>query len=223
MGITECIRYLGLHATLLKDIYLSQDQELFKKHAAEFYKLEGEILNHEKLYALSGMPLEKRIKTYHQLVPKNFSGVLVDVGCAEAELSDAFHDAEYIGVDASQSNLKRASEKRPSKKFVCGNATGIPLKDNSADVLVSLNMLEHLFSPEEALIEFTRVLKGNGYCIVSVPNVIGEISSPGHVRFWGKDKWEDLFQKHFVIEEYRKQNLIGLVFKEHIYKLGCPK
>jgi 2-polyprenyl-3-methyl-5-hydroxy-6-metoxy-1,4-benzoquinol methylase len=221
--IKQWAQYLKLHGVLLKDKYLSQDRNLFSQHAAQFYGLEGEILNHEKLYDFSGMTLDKRLRVYYQLIPKGFSGMLVDIGCAEAQLSDAFPNANYLGVDASQPNLKESASKRRKNQYVCGNAVELPLKNDSADILVCLNMLEHLFEPKDALEEFSRVVKGNGYCMVSVPNIIGELGSAGHVVFWKRRTWENLFRDYFTIEDYKKQDLIGHIFKEHVYKLKALK
>ena len=48
---------------------------------------------------------------------------------------------------------------------------GIPLKDNSIDIISSMAILEHLNTPEQYLKEIYRILKPDGKLIMTVPSV----------------------------------------------------
>jgi len=47
---------------------------------------------------------------------------------------------------------------------------GLPFKKSSLDVVIGLEVLEHLYNPYEMMKEIKRVLKPNGYMIISMPN-----------------------------------------------------
>lgn len=51
-----------------------------------------------------------------------------------------------------------------------GSAYKIPLEDNSVDVVISLETIEHLDKPEVFVSEVRRVLKSDGVFVVSTPN-----------------------------------------------------
>jgi 2-polyprenyl-3-methyl-5-hydroxy-6-metoxy-1,4-benzoquinol methylase len=51
-----------------------------------------------------------------------------------------------------------------------GTLTQAKLRDNSYDIVVIRNVLEHLFDPNIDLQEIRRILKPNGYVYVKVPN-----------------------------------------------------
>jgi len=51
-----------------------------------------------------------------------------------------------------------------------GRAESIPYEDNSFDIVISINVLEHLSDPEKIFKEVHRILKKDGVFIVKTPN-----------------------------------------------------
>lgn len=47
------------------------------------------------------------------------------------------------------------------------------LESNKFDLVVCLEVLEHIANPQKAISEISRIMKNNGYCIISVPIEIG--------------------------------------------------
>jgi 2-polyprenyl-3-methyl-5-hydroxy-6-metoxy-1,4-benzoquinol methylase len=47
---------------------------------------------------------------------------------------------------------------------------GLPFKKSSFDIVIGLEVLEHLYNPYEMMKEIKRVLKSGGYAIISMPN-----------------------------------------------------
>src|SRR6185295_3901210 len=54
-------------------------------------------------------------------------------------------------------------------KFVTGDVLALPFPDATFDTVVSLETIEHLATPAQALAEFARVLKPDGILLGSVP------------------------------------------------------
>lgn len=65
---------------------------------------------------------------------------------------------------------------------IVGPAEAIPLKDDSVDLVITQETLEHVADPVKAMAEITRVLKPNGTLYLQVPFTIGY--HPGPTDFW---------------------------------------
>lgn len=123
---------------------------------------------------------------YHRLNLAGDSRVL-DVGCGEGRhclglpLSD---DATVVGVDLSHADLCTAQAKVPEHNEFClqaglpttptpyfnvADGTQLPFADNSFDLVLCSEVLEHVPPYEAVLAELVRVLKPGGQLVVSVP------------------------------------------------------
>jgi len=80
---------------------------------------------------------------------------VLEIGCGSGELSRYLKN--YIGIDIS--------ERTP---FIVGDAQNLPFEDNSFDLILLLDLLEHT-DDKIVLSEVYRVLKPNGYVIITVP------------------------------------------------------
>lgn len=95
--------------------------------------------------------------------------VIVDVGCgtgATAVLLQRY--GMVIGVDISSLALSW-SRKRGLTNLLLSAAERLPIVDNSVDVIIATDILEHLDDDVAVLKEFYRVLKPGGYVVVTVP------------------------------------------------------
>lgn len=78
----------------------------------------------------------------------------------------------YVGVDVSDESITEANRRfsSPNRRYILGSALDVPLGDDSIDTVVSLETLEHIKNPEDAIREFKRILRGDGIFIGSVPS-----------------------------------------------------
>jgi len=76
----------------------------------------------------------------------------LDVGSGRGYLQDVVQD--YTGLDISPT-----AGRFYHKKFVLGSATSMPFDADSFDVLWSIDVLEHVPNPEQALREIRRVAR----------------------------------------------------------------
>lgn len=100
--------------------------------------------------------------------------IVLDIACGSgygtAILSNSA--AHVTGVDVSSESVDYAKERynRKNINYVCGEGTQIPCKDNTFDVIISFETIEHIEKYNEFLIECRRVLKKGGLLIISTPN-----------------------------------------------------
>jgi 2-polyprenyl-6-hydroxyphenyl methylase/3-demethylubiquinone-9 3-methyltransferase len=103
---------------------------------------------------------------------------VLDVGCNAgtqcavwAELGHRVH-----GLDINEPLLalarRRAEEKRYAIDFQLGSATALPWADQSMDVCIALELLEHVSDWQGCLREFKRVLRPGGIMFVSTTNML---------------------------------------------------
>ena len=97
---------------------------------------------------------------------------VLDLGCGDGRISGLLADAggEVTGVDPSEVSLERARRFRPDLRFLRpGDDGGLPLGDASFDVVVAVNVLEHVADTQRLMSETRRVLAPRGRLAVAVP------------------------------------------------------
>jgi SAM-dependent methyltransferase len=97
------------------------------------------------------------------------TGLLVDVGCGSGQTMTWFAGAhpgwQTVGVDLAQDAL-RAARALGATAVLRGSATALPLRSRSADLVITLDVLQHLpldGGDRRALSEIARVLKPGGH------------------------------------------------------------
>ncbi len=124
------------------------------------------FVNEYKLF--SDVSHEKKVRLILKLMGDK-TGKILDIGCYKGGLFEAIKNDgnfEYFGMDVKKfnPNIKNFSQQDLNKN------TKLPFATNSFDVVVCVDVLEHLFYPDKISKEINRILKPNGILIVSLPN-----------------------------------------------------
>jgi ubiquinone/menaquinone biosynthesis C-methylase UbiE len=141
---------------------------------------------------------------------------VIDIGCGEGFVINCLGYPKITGVDISGNALRIAKEKNPECNFCSGSIYEISFKENSFDLVIATEVLEHLEKPEFALQEIRRISKN--YCILSVPNepyframnffrgknMTRFGNDPEHVQNWSSGKFVSLIETYFDVLEVRK-------------------
>ena len=111
----------------------------------------------------------------------NESGIMLDVGCGEGRhifgIMQQSPEMKCIGLDMDNDSLHKAEEgyeyfksiSNAGAEFIKGSAYSLPFLDNSLDLIVCSEVLEHLHKYNDAVKEIHRVLKPGGKFYASVP------------------------------------------------------
>ena len=97
----------------------------------------------------------------------------LDVGCGSGNSYARLvveRARSYVGVDVSE-NAVKAAQAAGLDARVIGDAAELPFDDESFDVAICVEVLEHLFAPHNAAAEIHRVLRPGGRLVASVPNL----------------------------------------------------
>lgn len=123
------------------------------------------------------IPVKGRLRIVIELAKKQNlkNKTIVDVGSSNGLL--AYHllaqrPKKYIGIDPSPQAVDFAKKKIKKAEFSVSTADKLPLKDETADVALMFDVIEHVPPNGEvnALQEVYRVLKPNGKLLLSTPN-----------------------------------------------------
>ena len=115
-------------------------------------------------------PLRKALCEAVLKIAPEGSVSLLDAGCGEGYytgavarvLSDSGRELTMIGADISKSATAYAAKRDKITQYITANSYKLPVKDKSADIILSL------FAPCPAE-EFKRILKPGGKVIMAVP------------------------------------------------------
>ena len=100
-----------------------------------------------------------------------FLDIGIGDGVYESLLEKQVLDKLYIcGIDISKVQINRAKKYIKEGKIIDLNSQIIPYKDNSFDLILISEILEHIFYPDKALEEASRLLKPGGKLVLTFPN-----------------------------------------------------
>jgi SAM-dependent methyltransferase len=104
---------------------------------------------------------------------------VLEAGCGEgygaALLTHVAHTV--VGVDYDGLAIEHVAARYPRVRAVRGNLVCLPVADGAVDVVVNLQVIEHLWDQAAFLAECLRVLRPGGLLVVTTPNRI--TFSPG--------------------------------------------
>ncbi|RLC79096.1 MAG: class I SAM-dependent methyltransferase [Chloroflexi bacterium] len=157
--------------------------------------------------------LARFLATVARVVCRIKPGLILDVGCAEGFVIDYLQrtcNVRFVGVDIDQEALKRGISLGLKVPLAVVDAHHLAFGEKSVDMVMSLEVLEHLPRPRQALKEMKRVTRR--YVLLSVPyeplfrglNLL----RGKHLRRWGNDPehlhcWTEFSFKALVREHLR--------------------
>jgi ubiquinone/menaquinone biosynthesis C-methylase UbiE len=105
-------------------------------------------------------------------VPEGFT--ILDAGAGECQFKKFCSHLKYIAQDfgkytgEGEVGLQTGAWDN-TKLDIISDITNIPLEDNSVDAIMCTEVFEHIPDPIAAIKEFTRLLKPNGYLLITSP------------------------------------------------------
>ena len=140
------------------------------------------------------------------------SGVLVDVGVGEGFALERMYPegTPVVALEYRHDKAKVTSDRLASVSVIRGDAGVLPFPDHGADLVTSIEVLEHLPTFEPAVAEMARICRGR--LVVSVPwepwfrlgnlgrgkNVKRLGNDPEHVQAFTPKRLERALRAHFA-------------------------
>ena len=147
--------------------------------------------------------------------------VVLDIGSGVGYGSQilAAKASSVIAVDLSEEAVRYAGKEYPGNNIhmVAGDGHDLPLASDSVDVVVSFELIEHLRRQKDHLLELGRVLRPNGFVIISTPNRTfytqeSNQVNPFHTHEFDFQEYVSFLKSTFGCVRLYFQNHIGALF-----------
>jgi len=144
--------------------------------------------------------------------------IILDAGCGEGfyihYLAKNYPlSLNITGIDSSFESLSLAKKLNPKQNFIQGNIYRIPYKNKSFDLVLCLEVLEHLEGVGSALTELCRVARR--YCLLSIPqepyfsicrllggkNILRLGRHPQHLHQFQAKKMIKMLEDYFLVKK----------------------
>jgi ubiquinone/menaquinone biosynthesis C-methylase UbiE len=156
-------------------------------------------VSHTRVYSTMGLHEILRRLRVEELIQGY--GNLLAVGCGTGWCLKKFSDHfSCFGIDISMNNLKQCKES--NLRVCCAYGEKLPIKSNTCDYLLCINMLQYIRDPLALLLEIKRVMNGKGTLILDFKNLISLRAMIHYLIRMGKKKPDT--EKRYSIFGIRK-------------------
>lgn len=174
-----------------------------------------------------------RFKEALTLVEEDSKSEILDIGSADGTFSEVLFNKirpkRLVGIDVLESSVNYANNRFSGTKnmrFVVADAHALPFKKEEFSVVFCLEVLEHVFNPEQVIKEIKRVLKPGGYVIALVPSenmlfkiiwwfwtkMKGRIWNVAHVQEFGHHSLRQVFLAQGFTVDNDYSFLLGMLY-----------
>ena len=183
-------------------------------HSGNYKKYISKNLLKRKMIEKFNLKLVSVIKEIlDNLELRNRDAVILDAGCGEGFIDHVlfknFSGIEIKGLEYTEEALCIAKKMNPQAEYIQGDICNMIYEDDSVDIAVCTEVLEHLRDPDKAVYELLRVARK--YVVITVPeepwfcmgNImsfknIHRLGNPiDHINHWTYREFREFIGSHF--------------------------
>ena len=136
-----------------------------KREDASFYEA---FHRRSRLNPIEDLKQGERLRGISRLIPPGSRNVLF-VGCGQGEELELVQ-GRVVALDLALSGLQAARRRKLAVGLLAADACRLPFPDGGFDTVICSEVLEHLPAAAEAISEIHRVLRPDGWLLVTTPN-----------------------------------------------------
>jgi methionine biosynthesis protein MetW len=172
-----------------------------------------------------------RIARLRELLRLRPNGSLLDVGCYDghllARVLERRENELVVGIDVAETALHAAARRGIAATRAQLERT-LPFKDASFATVLAGEVIEHVFDTQQVMDELARVLRPNGWLVLTTPNLVAlsgraqlllgrsphnvefdaAPETSGHIRYFTFDTLELLERRAGLIPRGRWTNVV---------------
>jgi SAM-dependent methyltransferase len=142
-------------------------------------------------------------------------GRVIDIGCGPGSVLKALAPhisiEKLYGVDFSGCAIKRCREELPTGTFLTGDVYHLACRNETFDVVICMETLEHLEDVTKAMEELFRICRIGGHVIITIPNGARD-EYVGHMNFWTEQEFRDALDGREVVQFQYFQGGMTMMF-----------
>lgn len=126
---------------------------------------------------------------YRLIAPRCAAATVLDAGCGEGYGTELLRQAgarRILAVDYDPNAVIHVRRRYPRLTAVRANAVRLPFQNETLDVVVALQVVEHLWEQPRFIRDCARVLRPGGALLMTTPNRLtfthGTAGNPFHAR-----------------------------------------
>ncbi len=159
-----------------------------QEYFVDLYGAKDELGNpsQTKIDILRDKLLVKMFQKYGSVELMNAS--VIDIGCGYGWLLDYFDSAQRVcGSDISEHAIEVAKKRSPNREFkVADIQNGVAFEDKF-DLVLAINVIEHLPNPEAGIKEICEALKPGGITLVHLPTINNALNKWEYKHLYDSD------------------------------------
>ncbi|MFQ6049618.1 MAG: class I SAM-dependent methyltransferase [Candidatus Paceibacterales bacterium] len=177
--------------------------------------------NFDRKYTTSNPFIKLLVKRFFKCIEEMLSEIefkrVLETGCGPGfstqYLKKFLRDKDFEASDLKENLVKEARKRNSEVRISQESIYDLKREDNSFDLIIALEVLEHLEEPEAALKELYRVT--SRFCLLSIPNeplwrILNMCrlaylkdfgNTPGHIQHWSKRQFANFLQNYFKINK----------------------
>jgi len=145
-----------------------------------------------------------------ELICKKGRNIILNVGCGTGEdLEIISKFGKTIAMDISKETLSKVVQS-DTIQLIRGDAENLPFREDVFDIVLMLDVIEHLENDEKSVQQVFTVMNGGGHLIISVPAIpllfSGHDVGLGHLRRYTKKAFLNLVNNRFIIKRFTYWN-----------------
>ncbi len=176
----------------------------------ELISIKGERIIPEKFESKEEYLIYLRHLFAYEFAKDKFSdnSYVLEVGCGEGYGTSLLsqNGVNIIGLDVDKNTIEHGSNKYGSENciFRVYDGVNIPYENDTFDTVISFQVIEHIQDDINYVSEIYRVLKRNGFFILTTPNRTYRLKSGQkpwnrfHIREYYPDELENILKNKFL-------------------------
>jgi 2-polyprenyl-3-methyl-5-hydroxy-6-metoxy-1,4-benzoquinol methylase len=205
----------------------------------QYAYLDGESSHHHAYLLPPLLEMLSEIKRSRQQTLR-----VLDLGCGNGSLSHliAQQGYEVVGVEDSEQGVTIARQTFPDCHFIQASIYELPFAEleNSFDIVLSAEVIEHLLYPRELVRAAKKCLKPNGHLIVTTPYhgylknlvlaLLGKMDKHfdplwdgGHIKFFSVSTLRELLETENSTDiEFKFSGRVPFLWKSMLCSCSIP-
>jgi len=165
---------------------------------------------HPEAISVNTLNLE-RLKIFNDMVNSITTSTLqiLDVGCGDGVICEPLIRKGHFVAAVDLPTVATSQQKCKVTCVMAGDAETLAFADETFDLVIASEVLEHLWAPESFITEAYRTLKANGHLIIETPEGMAGLNYDSHMNFYTLEKLEKMLSPKFIMKKVERLAATG--------------